>query len=197
MRAALQAHPGAASGCGGAEAEGPVGSRASLQDLRPAGVPAAAADPRLRVRSWARQPDRGLCKSGIAAPPIRVGPGAIPANGGAGGRGSRGPGSPVPLPGPRSLGWSRPRGGACAFLQFPSPLGSSAWSKRFYKYTEHTGMSTVKTFFVMSKSFSRAAKGKFPWFSALFFPRVVSLMGAFTREHVTFPECVCFSFRFL
>lgn len=154
---------------------------------RRAGVPGAAADRRLRDRAPARQPDPGLCKSGIATPPIRAGPGAAPANGGAGG-GARAARAPrflfrgrggCPGAGPAEGGRSPPASVSCGLFCL--------------EYGRECRLRRLVTF----PSFSRAARGKFPWFSALFFSRVGSLMGAFTTQHVMFPECACFSFRFL
>lgn len=122
-------------GVGRAEAEGPVGSRASPQDVRPAAQVSRGccrpAPPRPSPGPPARS---GSMQIRDATPPIRAGPGAAPANGGRGGaRAARAPGS---------------SSGAAEGV--PEPAEGRALSSRFRLLWAllrgaRPGMSTVKT----------------------------------------------------
>lgn len=114
---------------GRAEAEGPVGSRASPQAVRPAaqvsrgllqtGASATEPRPASPIRVYANQgSQRRQSERGPALLLPMAGPGAGPARPGLPGS-SSGAAEGVLEPAPRRAG---------ALLRLPSPLGSSAWS---------------------------------------------------------------------
>lgn len=171
MRAALQAHPGAASGWGGAGAPRRMDQSA----------------PGRASRTSAPRASRQLLQTRASA--SEAGPASLTgvyANQGSQRRQSEwGPAPFLPMAGP---------GGGARAARAPQFLfrGRGAWAgagpaegcalsssfrllwalllgvRDFTNTLNIQECRLLKTFFVMFKSFSRAAKGKFPWFSALF-----------------------------